>query len=65
MNPSPGTAPAALDIGQLYQRHGAMVLRRVQRFYRDPVEAQDVLQEVFLRAMEKLHTFHGLASPST
>ena len=58
MNTSP------LDIGLLYQRFGPMVLRRIRRFYSGE-EAQDVLQEVFMRAMDKQSSFRGDSSPGT
>lgn len=53
-----------LDIAVLYQRFGPMVLRRIRRFYVGD-EAQDVLQEVFMRAMDKQHSFRGDSSPGT
>lgn len=56
--------PPKLDIAELYRRHGGLVLRRVRRFYTDE-EANDVVHEVFLRAMDKLDTFRGDASPGT
>jgi RNA polymerase sigma-70 factor (ECF subfamily) len=40
------------------------MLRRIRRFY-PAQEAEDVLQEVFVRAMEKLGTFRGDSSPVT
>ena len=41
-----------------------MVLRRARRFF-DAQEAEEVVHEVFLRVVEKAHTFRGQASPST
>lgn len=52
------------DIDALYRTYGGLVRARIRRFYKDE-EAEDVLQEVFLRAMEKLHTFRGDSSPGT
>ncbi|MFT5686995.1 MAG: RNA polymerase sigma factor (sigma-70 family) [Myxococcota bacterium] len=52
------------DINELYQRYGAMVLRRIRRFYRGD-EAEDVLQEVFMRVIDKLDTFRGESSMVT
>lgn len=52
------------DIGELYRRYGPMVLRRVRRFYGSD-DAEEVVQEVFLRAMEKLDGFQGRSSPAT
>lgn len=42
-----------------------MIFRRVLRFFPDDAEAEEVVHEVFMRAMEKQHTFRGDASPST
>ncbi len=52
------------DINELYTRYGAMVLRRIRRFYRGD-EAEDVLQEVFMRVIDKLDTFRGDSSMVT
>ena len=52
------------DIGELYTRYGGVVRRRIRRFYSDE-QADDVLQEVFLRVMDKLDTFRGDSSPVT
>ncbi|MFN3197325.1 MAG: RNA polymerase sigma factor [Bradymonadia bacterium] len=54
---------AALDIDQLYRRHAGLVVRRARRFF--PDEAEEVAHEVFLRVIEKAHTFRGEASPTT
>ncbi len=53
-----------LDIAQLYQRHGRMVLRRIRSFFRGE-EAEEVLQEVFLQVVEKQDTFRAEASATT
>ena len=53
-----------LDIDALYRQYAGMVLRRVRRFFGDG-EAEEVVHEVFLRAMEKADTFRAEASPST
>lgn len=52
------------DIAHLYTRYGGVVRRRIQRFYRGD-QVDDVLQEVFLRVMDKLDTFRGDSSPVT
>ncbi len=57
--------PPTLDIDQLYRRYGPLVLRRIRGFFRDPAEAEDVLQEVFVRVMESSDSFRGAARPST
>ncbi len=58
------TRQQPLDLSALYIRYGGMVRRRIRRFY-GPEDADDVLQEVFLRAATKAHTFRGDAAPST
>jgi RNA polymerase sigma factor (sigma-70 family) len=57
--------PGGLDLADLYTRHGGMVLRRVRRFFKDPAEAEEVLHEVFLRALEKQASYRAEASPTT
>ena len=57
--------PPTLDIDELYRRYGPLVLRRIRGFYRDPAEAEDVLQEVFVRVMENMDSFRGASRPST
>lgn len=51
-----------LDLDLLFRR--GLVLRRVRRFY-SGTEAEDVAQEVYLRALEKQHLFRGESSPAT
>lgn len=46
-----GRALTRSEIADLYRRTGALVLRRCQRLLRDDSEAEDVMQEVFVRAM--------------
>ncbi|MFV8754631.1 RNA polymerase sigma factor [Nannocystaceae bacterium ST9] len=53
-----------MNVGQLYQQHAAMVLRRVLRFFpRD--EAEEVVHEVFIKVLERIDGFRGNASPTT
>ncbi len=52
------------DIQELYRRYGGLVLRRVRRFYASE-EANDVVHEVFCRAIEKQDTFRGESSAGT
>jgi RNA polymerase sigma-70 factor (ECF subfamily) len=58
-SPAPG-----FDVADLYKRYGPLVLRRGRRFLGD-AEAEEVLHEVFLKALERAHEFRGEASPST
>ena len=52
------------DAAQLYLRYGGLVRARARRFFSEQ-EADDVLQEVFVKVVEKLDTFRGEASPVT
>ena len=54
-----------LDIAQLYRRYGDMVLGRCRTLLRNEADAQDVCQEVFLKAHRYRDRFRGDASPST
>lgn len=54
----------AMDVAELYRKYGPLVLRRGRRFLGD-AEAEEVLHEVFLRALERGHEFRGEASPAT
>ncbi|MHB8418537.1 MAG: RNA polymerase sigma factor [Myxococcales bacterium] len=49
----------------LYRKHGAMVLRRARAILGDEQRAKDVLQEVFVRAIQAGDSFRGQASPVT
>lgn len=53
-----------LDVADLYRRYGPLVLRRGRRFLGD-AEAEEVLHEVFLKALERGHEFRGESSPAT
>jgi RNA polymerase sigma-70 factor (ECF subfamily) len=57
-------SPPAFDVAELYKRFGPLVLRRGRRFLGD-AEAEEVLHEVFLKALERGHEFRGESSPST
>ncbi len=61
---APGGESASLDVDALYRSYAGMVLRRARRFF-SAQEAEEVVHEVFLRAIEKAHTFRAEASPST
>jgi RNA polymerase sigma-70 factor (ECF subfamily) len=54
----------ATDVAQMYRKHGAMVLRRIRRFY-DADEAEEVLQEIFMRVLTTTAVFRGEASTVT
>jgi len=54
----------AQAIERLYHRYGGMVMRRVLRFFSKD-EAEDIVQEVFLKVVAKADTFRGDSSAST
>lgn len=56
------TGSATLDLSALYETHGRAVLRRIRRFYPREV-AMDILQEVFIKALEKSDSYRGEAPP--
>ncbi len=56
--------PADLDLAALYRQYAPLVLRRVRRFV-GPQEAEEVVHEIFLRALEKRDTFRSESSPVT
>lgn len=57
-------ARGTIDLAALYRRYAPLVLRRVRRFV-GPEEAEEVVHEIFLRALEKMDTFRAESSPVT
>lgn len=57
-------AQERLDFAELYRSQAGMVRARIRRFFPEH-EVADVLQDVFLRAMEKRHRFRGDSSAAT
>lgn len=54
----------AMDVGEMYRRYGPLVYRRVLRFYsRD--EAEEIVQEIFMKVLSTKSTFQGASSPGT
>ncbi len=49
----------------LYERHSYALFRRCRRLLNDAVEAQDAMQEVFLKVLESPTQFQGRSSPAT
>ncbi|QUL98781.1 MAG: sigma-70 family RNA polymerase sigma factor [Candidatus Fermentithermobacillus carboniphilus] len=45
-----------------FQRYRKDVLRHISTMIEDPAEAEDLTQEVFLRAYHSIHTYSGTAS---
>lgn len=50
---------------ELYRRHSPRTRRVIRRITRHTEDAEDVLQEAFLRALRHLHSFDGRAAFST
>jgi RNA polymerase sigma-70 factor (ECF subfamily) len=54
----------ASAVGELYDRHGRVLYALAYRILRDSGDAEDVIQEVFLRVWEKGYTYTpALGSP--
>jgi RNA polymerase sigma-70 factor, ECF subfamily len=49
----------------IYQQHGGQVYALCLRMLRDPVEAEDLVEEVFIQLVRKMHTFRGESAFST
>jgi RNA polymerase sigma-70 factor (ECF subfamily) len=49
----------------IYQQHCGRVYALCLRMLRDPVEAEDLVQEVFIQLFRKIHTFRGESAFST
>jgi len=48
-----------MDVESLFRKYGPMVNRRCMQLLRDPAEAADITQEVFIRLLENRETLHG------
>jgi RNA polymerase sigma-70 factor (ECF subfamily) len=57
--------PADLDVVALYRGYGDLVLSRCRTLLRNDADAQDALQEVFLKLHRFRDSFRGESSPST
>jgi RNA polymerase sigma-70 factor (ECF subfamily) len=53
------------DIRELYVRHGFVVFQRCRELLRDEAEADDVLQEVFVKVLEAPDRFQARSGPVT
>jgi RNA polymerase sigma-70 factor (ECF subfamily) len=58
----PGNIVAFEDV---YKANSKLVRSLCLRMLRDPIEAEDAVQEVFLRVLLKLHTFRGESALSS
>lgn len=62
--PRPGT-PASEALPTLLQRYGPRIHALAMRLCRHSADADDMVQDVFLQALRKWHTFKGDADPGT
>jgi RNA polymerase sigma factor (sigma-70 family) len=60
----PSTAPGPLDTARLYRDYLAAVTRWASRLARPPLDAEDVVQEVFLVVERRRATLPPLRSPA-
>lgn len=58
-----GRAPLMLD--DIYRDHAAVVARWVSRLTGPDIDAEDIVQEIFLVVHKRLHTFRGDAQITT
>lgn len=59
-----GPMPVAFDIAAVYRSHGASVARWAARLAGPALEAEDIVQEVFMIAQRKRASFRGDSSPA-
>lgn len=55
----------ALDIGELFERYHGVVFRRCQNLLRDPHDAEEAVQEVFIAAISGFGRFRLRSAPLT
>ena len=53
------------NLEDLYRRYGPSVLRRARTLLGNDADAQDAMQEVFMKVMRSSDDFRGAASPMT
>ncbi len=49
----------------IYQQHGRRMYALCLRMLRDPIDAEDLVQDVFVQLFRKMHTFRGESAFST
>lgn len=64
LEPGAGS-PAATAIPQLVELHGPRLYSLASRLCGNVSDAEDMVQEIFLQAQRKWHTFKGDATPGT
>ena len=52
-------------IAEFFERYGPMVYRRALNMMGNPADAEEVTQEVFIRALKGLEKFKGESKAST
>lgn len=62
--PGSPSSPSGV-LAELYEKHAAAVYGRCRWLLRDPDEARDALQDVFVKALQSMGEFRGAASPAT
>jgi RNA polymerase sigma-70 factor, ECF subfamily len=59
------SAGQALDLESVFRKYGDFVYRTCCRYFRDPADAEDVAQEVFLKLHRRLAAFRGDSALTT
>ncbi|WP_194726274.1 RNA polymerase sigma factor [Noviherbaspirillum malthae] len=62
---APAAEQPAIDVHALFVKHQSQLLRFVQRYVRNPEDAEDVVQNTFVEALRCADRFSGLSKPST
>lgn len=65
MNQPRAGSPASEAIPLLVELHGPRLMSLASRLCGNAADAEDMVQEVFMQAHRKWHTFHGDANPGT
>jgi RNA polymerase sigma factor (sigma-70 family) len=61
----PPVAFSAVDLDKLFREHHYHLLRFVQRYVRNPQDAEDVVQSTFMEALRCADRYAGRSKPST
>lgn len=60
-----GGGGSSIDVGALFDEYGVRLLAFAHRLLGDRADAEDAVQETFLRAHRQAHTFAAASAPST